>query len=430
MALAGDHLQRCGAATTQGPEAAAEKFRLQWTQNAEHIPPTFLPNSSKRATSTWLIDYFPIIEQGLADLIQWVEEGVAPPNTTFEFVDGQVRLPATAAERGGVQPVVSVTANGGLRAEVKAGEAVQLEVAAEVPPNGGTIVSVEWDFDGWGSFPFHHDVDGSDTSVHLSTTHTYDTPGTYFATALVHSNREGKVDAEFRRLPEPRIRSDRRQLVVLTSLPSGTSWAWFGTTLAVAAGRGGLRLVFLDLSAQVGGADDLGRQHLLGRPLEDHLAEVEHVHLLAGLLDQGHVVLDEEQANPHLVDDSLQDLAEVLGLGCIEPGRGLVEEDGVEGAGEDAGQLDEPPLPGAEMLDTRIEVGLDSRQFDRRRGRRLRSPAHRRGVRRPGAAGCPPRAHTPAPEPRWCARRATRRAARAGTYGPIRAAPARIDWPA
>jgi len=194
-------IYRGAVLNAQGPEAIAEKFRLQWTQNAEHIPPTFLPNSAKRATSTWLVDYFPIIEQGLADLIQWVEDGVAPPNTTFEFVDGQVRLPATASERGGIQPVVSVTANGGLRAEVKAGETVQLEVAAEVPPNSGTIVSVAWDFDGWGSFPLHHDVDGSDTSVRLSTTHTYDAPGTYFATALVHSNREGKVDAEFRRLP-------------------------------------------------------------------------------------------------------------------------------------------------------------------------------------------------------------------------------------
>ena len=194
-------IYRGAVLNAQGPEALAEKFRLQWTQNAEHIPPTFLPNSAKRATSTWLVDYFPIIEQGLGDLIQWVEDGVAPPNTTFEFVDGQVRLPVTASERGGIQPVVSVTANGGLRAEVKAGETVQLEVAAEVPPNSGTIVSVAWDFDGWGSFPLHHDVDGSDTSVRLSTTHTYDAPGTYFATALVHSNREGKVDAEFRRLP-------------------------------------------------------------------------------------------------------------------------------------------------------------------------------------------------------------------------------------
>jgi len=185
----------------QGAAAAAEKFRLQWTENAEHIPPTYLPNSSRRATATWLIDYFPIIEQGLADLVQWVEDGVAPPSTTFEYVEGRVKLPAGAAERGGVQPVVIVSANGRIRTEVTTGEPVRLDVSAEVPPNAGTIVAVEWDFDGWGSFPFHHELDGSDTAVRLSTTHVYDAPGTYFATARVYSNREGKVDSLFRRLP-------------------------------------------------------------------------------------------------------------------------------------------------------------------------------------------------------------------------------------
>lgn len=188
-------------ANEQGLEAAAEKFRLQWTENAEHIPPTYLPNSSRRATATWLIDYFPVIEQGLADLIRWVEEGVAPPSTTYEYVNGKVRLPATATERGGIQPVVRATVNGGPKAEVKTGESVELNVEAEVPPNAGTIVSVEWDLDGWGSFPFRHDVDGSATSVNLSTTHSYDRPGTYFATARVLSHREGKVDAEFRLIP-------------------------------------------------------------------------------------------------------------------------------------------------------------------------------------------------------------------------------------
>ena len=135
------------------------------------------------------------------DLIQWVEDGVAPPNTTFEYVDGRVRLPTGAAERGGVQPVVAVSANGATRAVVKTGEPVLLEVAADVPPHAGTIIAVEWDFDGWGSFPFHHELDGADTGVRLSTTHAYDAPGTYFATARVWSNREGKVDSQFRRLP-------------------------------------------------------------------------------------------------------------------------------------------------------------------------------------------------------------------------------------
>jgi len=97
--------------------------------------------------------------------------------------------------------VVTVSANGAARTVVKTGEPVRLEVAADVPPHAGTIISVDWDFDGWGSFPFHHEIDGADTEVRLSTTHAYDTPGTYFATARVCSNREGKVDSQFRRLP-------------------------------------------------------------------------------------------------------------------------------------------------------------------------------------------------------------------------------------
>jgi hypothetical protein len=186
---------------TQGSDGAAERFRLQWTENAEHIPPAYLPSAPGRASSTWLVDYFPIIEQGLADLITWVEEDSAPPATIYSFVDGEVRLPSSAVERGGVQPVVSVSANGGVRAEVSTGAAVDLEVHAEVPPGAGTIVSVEWDFDGSGSFPFRHEVDGADTSVKLSTTHVYDAPGTYFVTARVCSHREGDVQATFRRLP-------------------------------------------------------------------------------------------------------------------------------------------------------------------------------------------------------------------------------------
>ena len=185
----------------QGAAAAAEKFRLQWTQNAEHIMPAMLPSSPTRSTASWLIDYTPIIEQGLVDLIHWVEDGVAPPSTTYEYSHGQVSLPDTASARGGIQPVVALTVNGGVRADVKVGEAVDLEAVAEVPPGSGTIVAVEWDFDGQGGFPVHEDVDGTDTAGKWARTHTYDAPGTYFATARVCSNREGDVQGEFRRLP-------------------------------------------------------------------------------------------------------------------------------------------------------------------------------------------------------------------------------------
>jgi hypothetical protein len=185
---------------TQGAEAAEDRFRLQWSENAEHIGSAMLPSSPLRATNTWLIDYTPIIEQGLFDLAQWVEEGVVPARTTYEYVDGQVRLPASAAERLGVQPVVSVTANGGDRAEVAVGAPVTLELRAEAPPAGGTIVSVQWDFDSKGTFPFSHEVDGTSKEVVLTTTHSYDKPGTYFATARVYGHRDGDVNATTRLL--------------------------------------------------------------------------------------------------------------------------------------------------------------------------------------------------------------------------------------
>jgi hypothetical protein len=185
----------------QGADGARERFRLQWTENAEHVGPAILPSSPLRASSTWLVDYTPIIEQGLADLARWVEEDVPPAATTYTYADGQVRLPAEAAERGGVQPVVTVTAGGGSRIDVAVGTAVTFDVHAEAPEAGGTIISVHWDFDGRGKFPFRHDeVDGTKTEVRLTTTHTYEVPGTYFATALVASHRDGDVGAKVRRL--------------------------------------------------------------------------------------------------------------------------------------------------------------------------------------------------------------------------------------
>lgn len=146
----------------------------------------------------------PAIEQSLRDLVDWVEHGISPASTAFEFhhADGRLELPDTAAARGGIQPVVHVTANGASRADVRVGEPVTLEVTAEVPPGAGTIVAAEWDFDGTGTYPFRHpDIDGTAAKVALTTTHTYDRPGTYFATALVHSHRDGDVNTTLCRIP-------------------------------------------------------------------------------------------------------------------------------------------------------------------------------------------------------------------------------------
>jgi hypothetical protein len=187
---------------SQGEEGARERFRLRWIENAEHGPSMIVPSQPNRASSTWLIDYMPFIEQSLADLITWVEQGVAPVDTAFDFVDSKVILSQDAAERRGIQAVIAVTANGGVRSEVGVGEPVALELRATVPPGAGTIVAADWDFDGTGAFPFQHtEVDGTASSVTLSTTHAFDRPGEYFVTGRVHSHRDGDVDAVARKIP-------------------------------------------------------------------------------------------------------------------------------------------------------------------------------------------------------------------------------------
>jgi hypothetical protein len=182
-------------------EDAKDHFCLRWTENAEHVPVQFVLSEGGRAANTWLIDYSPAIEQSLVDLAAWVEQGIRPSETTFSYADGKVSLPASAVERGGIQPVVRVEANGSSRAEVRVGEPVTLRAQAEVPPGAGTVIGVKWDFDNSGTYPFAHELDGSAAAVDLTTTHAWERPGTYFATALVESHRDGDVHATSRRIP-------------------------------------------------------------------------------------------------------------------------------------------------------------------------------------------------------------------------------------
>lgn len=178
-----------------------DNFRLQWVENAEHIPPRFLPSSIFPTPTSRLIDYSGLVEQGLADLIAWVERGVAPPGSQHEYIGGKLILSHDPAERGGIQPLVVATADGALRADVKVGEPVRLECSAVMPQGCGSIVKAQWDFDGTGRFSFaHDDISGSDDAVTLETTHSFDAPGTYFAAVRVAGHREGDVNAVTRLL--------------------------------------------------------------------------------------------------------------------------------------------------------------------------------------------------------------------------------------
>lgn len=167
-----------------------QRFRIWWIENAAHLVPL---TSSGR---TRLINYQGCYAQAVRDVIAWVEDGVEPPpSTTYTLKEsGHLKFPSTVAERKGIQPVLTATANDSLRAEVKVGEEVRFKGVAEVTPGTGTIVIAEWDFDGSGSWPVNdRTVDGSQSVITATVTHTYDKPGTYFATFRAGAHREGDV---------------------------------------------------------------------------------------------------------------------------------------------------------------------------------------------------------------------------------------------
>ena len=141
-----------------------------------------------------------MLQQALLDLSAWVEKGIAPPvSTSYKVEDGQVIIPGNARERNGIQPVVHLKANGGDRAEVKVGQAFNLEAEIEVPENTGKVVSAQWDFEGNGTFPVAEKFTPS-AMVKLKTTHTFSKPGTYFITLRVAAQREADAKTPYTRI--------------------------------------------------------------------------------------------------------------------------------------------------------------------------------------------------------------------------------------
>ena len=172
-----------------------EKYRLWYVDNANHTDPT------TETQETHAVAYSGTVQYALRELSAWVEQGIAPPPTSeYRVQDGQVHVPASAAERRGIQPVVHLKVNGGERAEVAAGEAVTFTAQIEVPPAPGKVVSAKWDFEGVGTYPDAAELgDPTSETVHVTATHAFSKPGTYFPALRVASQREGDPSTPFAR---------------------------------------------------------------------------------------------------------------------------------------------------------------------------------------------------------------------------------------
>jgi hypothetical protein len=172
-----------------------ERYRLWYVDHALHGGP------AQKTDNLRVVSYQGILQQALRDLSAWVEKGVPPaPTTNYAVVDGQVQVPATAAERRGLQPVVTLLANGGVRAEVSAGMPVTFSATIDVPPDTGTVVGAEWDFEGTGDYPVVETLkDTKAARVTLTRTQAFSKPGTYFPVVRVASQRQGDAKTPYTR---------------------------------------------------------------------------------------------------------------------------------------------------------------------------------------------------------------------------------------
>ena len=186
-------------------DRADESFRLWYTDHALH------GDEPGGTDPTRVVSYQGALQQALRDLAAWVEKGVPPPaSTTYRVEAGQVLVPPTAAERHGIQPVVTLRVKGGERIEVAAGQPVHLSGAIVVPPGGGAVVAAEWDLEGTGTYASTSTIPTGRTTVAVEIDHVFKKAGTYFPALRGTSHRQGD-----RKTPYARVQNLSRVRVVV-----------------------------------------------------------------------------------------------------------------------------------------------------------------------------------------------------------------------
>jgi hypothetical protein len=190
-----------------------DHFRLWYTDHALH------GDISVEDDPTRTVSYLGVLQQALLDLSAWVEKDIAPAATTnYTIEDGQVIVPQTANKRKGIQPVVTLMANGGKRTEIKVGQSVTFTAEVEVPEKMGKIVAAAWNFEGlskevekrsgWSfensdEFPVAAKISPANktgSKATIKTTYQFSKPGTYFPTLRVASQRDGDGKTPYTRI--------------------------------------------------------------------------------------------------------------------------------------------------------------------------------------------------------------------------------------
>ena len=192
-----------------------EVSRLWFNEQQQHIDGAWMVPTGAPMPTTEFINYGGVIHEALRQLVAWVEQGLAPsPSSRFDYTrDCRVILAEEPAVRGGVQPGIRITGNAKAgRLDVGAGEPVELVARVEAIPGTGTIVSLEWDFEGLGTWPVVvSDIAPGSATLEHRTCHTFARPGMYFPSCRVTTQFTGENSA-----PHFRVSNLGRMRVVVT----------------------------------------------------------------------------------------------------------------------------------------------------------------------------------------------------------------------
>ena len=176
-------------------ENIEEWHRLYYNDNCIHADV-----SDDQFADEHVVDYLGVLHQALLDLANWCEKGVIPaPTTNYIFEDGQILIPETADERGGLQPVVRAWANNEKCVHARVGEKVIFTAEIEVPGLTGKVTEAAWSFEGRNDFSTEEvlELQENGKKARTRTVHCFNEPGTYFPTIKVKSSRTGTKEDIF-----------------------------------------------------------------------------------------------------------------------------------------------------------------------------------------------------------------------------------------
>ena len=171
-----------------------DTFRLWYMDNALH------GDDDPQEFPTRTVNYVGALETALRQLAAWVEAGIEPAATTsYEVVDGQVAVSLDADERKGVQPAVSLTANGLEAVSVGVGEPVTIRITASAL-GSGVVVEVRTDLSGRGALGEPEDIT-PERQVALEREVSFEEPGTHLLSVRVTAQMSGDPTSAHARIP-------------------------------------------------------------------------------------------------------------------------------------------------------------------------------------------------------------------------------------